>query len=83
MATIRRIGFYPAEIFADKIYCTRENRKWLKDKNTRLAGMALQCHSFSAWEEMKYCYSTTLNAIDDCLNQKTKSKWEDGPGFTT
>jgi IS5 family transposase len=25
-------GFYPKEVLADKIYCNRENRVWLKDK---------------------------------------------------
>jgi hypothetical protein len=28
----RRFGFYPAEVLADKIYCTRENRRLLKGK---------------------------------------------------
>jgi hypothetical protein len=26
-----RFGFYPKEVLADKIYCNRENRKWLKE----------------------------------------------------
>ncbi|WP_207632618.1 transposase, partial [Foetidibacter luteolus] len=27
----KRLGYYPAEVLADKIYCTRENRKVLKE----------------------------------------------------
>jgi transposase, IS5 family len=26
-----RYGYFPKEVLADKIYCTRENRKWLKE----------------------------------------------------
>ena len=33
----KRFGFYPEKVLADKIYCTRENRRWLKDKNIKLA----------------------------------------------
>jgi hypothetical protein len=29
-----RFGFYPKELLVDKIYCTRANRKMLKDKGT-------------------------------------------------
>ncbi len=36
-----RFGFYPKEVLADKIYCTRENRKWLKEKNIRLRAKPL------------------------------------------
>ena len=36
-----RFGFYPVEVLADKIYCTRENRKWLKEKNIRLRAKPL------------------------------------------
>lgn len=36
-----RFGFYPEEVLADKIYCTRDNRKWLKDKNIRLRAKPL------------------------------------------
>ncbi|MDR1054738.1 MAG: transposase, partial [Prevotellaceae bacterium] len=32
----RRFGFYPAEVLADKIYCTRENRRLLKEKGIHL-----------------------------------------------
>ncbi|MDR1097857.1 MAG: transposase [Tannerella sp.] len=32
----RRFGFYPAEVLADKIYCTRDNRKLLKGKGIHL-----------------------------------------------
>jgi hypothetical protein len=36
-----RFGFYPLEVLADKIYGTRDNRKWLKDKNIRLRAKPL------------------------------------------
>lgn len=36
-----RFGFYPKEVLADKIYCTRENRKWLKEKNIKLRAKPL------------------------------------------
>lgn len=36
-----RYGFYPAEVLADKIYCNRNNRKWLKDKNIKLRAKPL------------------------------------------
>ena len=36
-----RYGFYPAEVLADKIYCNRENRKWLKDMKIRLRARPL------------------------------------------
>src|SRR4030095_11615071 len=31
-----RFGFYPEEVLADKIYCTRKNRKWLKEMDIKL-----------------------------------------------
>jgi len=34
-------GFYPREILADKIYCTRENRNKLKEKGIKLIGKPL------------------------------------------
>ncbi|MDR3141251.1 MAG: transposase [Tannerellaceae bacterium] len=37
----RRFGFYPAEVLADKIYCTRENRRLLKEKGIRLKAKPL------------------------------------------
>lgn len=36
-----RFGFYPKEVLADKIYCTRENRKWLKEKDIKLRAKPL------------------------------------------
>lgn len=36
-----RFGFYPAKVLADKLYCSRENRKWLKDRNITLAAKPL------------------------------------------
>lgn len=37
----KRFGFYPAKVLADQIYCTRENRKWLKDHDIKLAAKPL------------------------------------------
>ena len=36
-----RFGFYPKEILADKIYCTRKNRKWLKEMDIKLKAKPL------------------------------------------
>jgi hypothetical protein len=36
-----RYGFYPKKVLADKIYCTRSNRKWLKDRGIKLAAKPL------------------------------------------
>jgi hypothetical protein len=142
----KRFGFYPAKVLADQIYCTRENRKWLKDKNiqlaakplgrpsakavayhvrpgernpiegkfgqaknaygmnrirarlkntsqswiasiilvlnlVKLAGMALVCLGFSAWERIKYLCLISLNVIFTYIKSKTQSKWESGLGF--
>lgn len=37
----RRFGFYPREVLADKIYCTRSNRMALKEKGIRLVAKPL------------------------------------------
>ena len=37
----RRFGFYPREILADKIYCTRDNRRDLKEKGIKLIAKPL------------------------------------------
>ncbi len=36
-----RFGFYPAEVLADKIYCTRENRRRLKELSMLLRAKPL------------------------------------------
>jgi len=36
-----RHGYYPKEVLADKIYCNRENRAWLKEKNIKLKAKPL------------------------------------------
>ncbi|MEX6690036.1 transposase [Danxiaibacter flavus] len=36
-----RFGFHPKEVLADKIYCNRANRKWLKDNNIKLRAKPL------------------------------------------
>jgi transposase, IS5 family len=37
----KRFGFYPREVLADKIYCTRDNRRELKEKNIKLIAKPL------------------------------------------
>ena len=37
----RRTGHYPKEVLADKIYCTRVNRAWLKEKGILLKAKPL------------------------------------------
>lgn len=46
----KRFGFYPAKVLADKIYCTRENRKWLKEREIKLAAKPLGRPSAKAVE---------------------------------
>lgn len=36
-----RFGYYPAKVLADKLYCSRENRKRLKEKGIKLAAKPL------------------------------------------
>lgn len=36
-----RFGFYPKEVLADQIYCTRENRKWLRALGIKLIAKPL------------------------------------------
>ena len=36
-----RYGSYPASVHADKLYRTRENRRWCKDRGIRLNGVPL------------------------------------------
>ena len=43
-----RFGYYPAEVLADKIYCTRENRNRLKGLNIKLRAKPLGRPSLSA-----------------------------------
>jgi hypothetical protein len=46
----QRFGFYPAKVLAEKIYCSRENRKWLKDNGIKLAAKPLGRPSAKAVE---------------------------------
>ncbi len=46
-----RFGFYPAKVLADKLYCSRENRKWLKEKEIKLAAKPLGRPSAKAVED--------------------------------
>lgn len=46
----RRFGFYPEKVLADKIYCTRENRRWLKDNHIKLVAKPLGRPSAKAVE---------------------------------
>jgi hypothetical protein len=36
-----RFGYYPEKVLVDKIYCTRKNRKWLKERGIKLAAKPL------------------------------------------
>ena len=36
-----RYGYFPEKVLADKIYATRENRKWLKERGIRLSAKPL------------------------------------------
>jgi len=45
-----RFGFYPAKVLADKLYCSRGNRKWLKEKGIKLAARPLGRPSAKAVE---------------------------------
>ena len=38
---LRRFGYYPQEVLADQIYCSRENRKLLKEKGIKLLSKPL------------------------------------------
>lgn len=42
-----RFGFYPTEVLADKIYCNRANRKWLKEIGIKLKAKPLGRPSMS------------------------------------
>ena len=37
----RKFGFYPQRVLADKVYCTRANRRWLKGNKIKLAAKPL------------------------------------------
>lgn len=37
----QRLGYYPKEVLADKIYCNRENRQWLKERGIKLSARPL------------------------------------------
>jgi hypothetical protein len=37
----QRFGYYPKEVLADQIYCSRDNRKYLKEKGIRLLAKPL------------------------------------------
>jgi hypothetical protein len=36
-----KFGYYPERVLADQIYCTRENRKWVKEKGVTLVAKPL------------------------------------------
>src|SRR5690606_23768257 len=46
-----RFGFYPQKVLVDKIYCTRANRKWLKEKGIKLSAKPLGRPSARAVED--------------------------------
>jgi hypothetical protein len=43
-----RLGFYPAMVLSDQIYCTRDNRKQHKEKVVKLIAKALRYPSSKA-----------------------------------
>jgi IS5 family transposase len=45
-----RFGFYPEKVLVDKIYCTRANRRWLKERQIKLAAKPLGRPSAQAVE---------------------------------
>lgn len=47
----KRFGYYPQEVLADKIYCTRENRRLLKELEIKLIAKPLGRPSASAVKE--------------------------------
>ena len=47
----RRFGFYPKKVLADKLYCSRANRRWLKDRHIKLAAKPLGRPSAQAVED--------------------------------
>ena len=47
----RRFGFYPQKVVADKLYCSRANRRWLKDRHIKLVAKPLGRPSAQAVED--------------------------------
>ena len=47
----KRFGFYPAEVLADTIYCTRENRRLLKELKIKLRAKPLGSPKLTAVED--------------------------------
>jgi IS5 family transposase len=47
----QRFGFYPEKVLVDKLYCTRANRKWLKEKGVKLSAKPLGRPSARAVED--------------------------------
>jgi len=43
-----RMGYYPVCVYADRIYCTRDNRQWLSEKGIKLSAKPLGRPSRSA-----------------------------------
>ncbi|MEL7145967.1 MAG: transposase, partial [Bacteroidota bacterium] len=37
----QRFGYYPEKVLVDRLYCTRENRRWLKERGIKLAAKPL------------------------------------------
>ncbi|WP_339924228.1 transposase [uncultured Cyclobacterium sp.] len=63
----KRFGFYPAKVLADKLYCSRENRKWLKEKGIKLAAKPLGRPIAQAVE--KHVRPGERNPIENKLGQ--------------
>lgn len=70
-----RFGFYPAKVLADMLYCSRENRKWLKAKGIKLAAKPLGRPSAKAVDQK-------LQLIVDRLHNPSAQPCKIGRGST-
>jgi IS5 family transposase len=62
-----RFGFYPEKVLVDKIYCTRANRRWLKERQIKLAAKPLGGPSAKAVED--HVRPGERNPIEDKFGQ--------------
>lgn len=47
----KRYGYYPVKVLVDKLYATRQNRKWLKHRNIKISAKPLGRPSAKAVED--------------------------------
>jgi len=69
----RRFGFYPESVHVDKIYRTRENRKFCKTHNIRMSGPPLGRPSKNVSAEDK-----RQAAIDEAIRNRVEGKFGEG-----